>query len=230
MTTIAMTTMYLTSLQLRKYVPIIIVQSVLPVQIYCGNCIVKQQTFVGRVFANAESLFYYAKEGRPNRRTLSQQEIQSLLAQAQAAMATEVTAGERSHDRGNKERLHNIHQVDMDSSRDLQSQINLKSATPNVHEIYNCVEGETGEVLNTSTIESVQSINSETSLSSSYPITSLSSFQTTPLSSSWSVSGSAGEVSSLLCSADGAVEGLTPPGGRKSVRFQDDKVIKLMYV
>jgi len=31
------------------------------------------------VFANAESLFYYAKQGRPNRRTLSQAEIQALL-------------------------------------------------------------------------------------------------------------------------------------------------------
>ena len=152
-------------------------------------------------------------------------------------MATEVTAVERSHDKGSKEKLHNIHKVDnigkdeLDSSIHLQSKANRKSTTPKLHEIYNCVDGESGEMqlLNTGTIESVVSINSECSMSSSYLTTPLSSsYPTTPLSSSereFSISGSVGDMSSLPGSTDGAMEGPLPLEGHKSVGFQEDKVI-----
>lgn len=55
------------------------------------------------MFANAESLFYYAKEGRPSKRTLTQQEIQALLAQVTPSTEAETTPTDEPHKEGNKE-------------------------------------------------------------------------------------------------------------------------------
>ena len=45
-----------------------------------------------RVFANADSLFYYAREARLGKRLLSQEEIQALLSHARDPVTTHVTS------------------------------------------------------------------------------------------------------------------------------------------
>ena len=66
-----------------------------------------------RVFANAETLFYYAKKGRPSRRTLSQAEIQALLAR------TKISSIEKN-----------------------MKKISRKESTPTIHEVDPLLEGE----------------------------------------------------------------------------------------
>ena len=50
------------------------------------------------MFANAETLFYYARQGRPSRRTLSQLEIQSLLAQTKLASSLTIVSPSENSD------------------------------------------------------------------------------------------------------------------------------------
>ncbi len=92
-----------------------------------------------RVFANAESLFYYAKEGRRSKKTLTQQEIQALL--AQVTMTTKVTASEESNDEGNKDDVCEVDKDALSSNDQLEflnssleeSSISLSSDTDSSH-------------------------------------------------------------------------------------------------
>ena len=187
---------------------------------------------VCRVFANAESLFYYARKGRPSRRTLSQEEIKALLAQARIS-STEVEAktGKGSKMKHPKESIPTIHEVDPELGREevfeesdpliLSSGLGKKrkkKTTPTVHEIDKdspqrdgcCGEGEEKE--NSSMNRSwIGSEISDSVFAGSNPTTpldigvevSLTIGNTSPLQSSLSVKPSSQHEGDKLATEDG---------------------------
>ena len=113
-------------------------------------CVEMNKSFVAcRVFANAESLFYYARKGRPSRRTLSQEEIMALLAQARiSSTEVEAKAGKGMKKKSPKKSIHTIHEVDPKLGKEenfeerdpliLSSGLGKKGKrkpTPTIHEI-----------------------------------------------------------------------------------------------
>lgn len=82
-----------------------------------------------RVFANAETLFYYARQGRPSRRTLSQLEIQSLLAQTNLISSLTIVSPSEKSDSFVSVKAEIIH----DSTSSEKQALSSKTSSKNRH-------------------------------------------------------------------------------------------------